>query len=94
MGAAGRILWGAAFCLAILKTIKVKYLVFKYLDCNNLMLYRSQTIKVITLKVLIDKVDPIRIENYNNKTSPMRIFHPINSLVVSRNLWLILLSKI
>jgi len=24
MGAAGRILWGAAFCLAILKTIKVK----------------------------------------------------------------------
>ena len=23
MGAAGRILWGAAFCLAILKTIKV-----------------------------------------------------------------------
>ena len=28
MGAAGRILWGAAFCLAILKTIKVKQLTF------------------------------------------------------------------
>jgi hypothetical protein len=26
--------------------------------------------------------------------SQMRLFHPVNSLAVSRNLWLILLSKI
>ncbi len=25
---------------------------------------------------------------------PMRLFHPLNSLVVTRNLWLILVSKI
>jgi len=61
MGAAGRILWGAAFCLAILKTIKVKYLVFKYLDCNYLMIYHSQTFKVITPKVLMDQVNPMKI---------------------------------
>ncbi len=30
----------------------------------------------------------------NLRRGPMRLFHPVNSLVVSRNLWLILLSKI
>jgi hypothetical protein len=90
--------WDDVTSVLMLLVIDKKSTLCQFFSCpeNNIhkFYYKKTVIKIMSVAQYLLEKDQLKYFSPFEKDFKMRLFHPANILIVSRDLWIILLSKI